>query len=268
MSGVFQSESLQGLSYGGATPAALAIAAGLSMFGYGYHDLSEKARARGFTARVDEELKKSAGEGGSDSVAAVSVSDVAAKVTENPAEAKKAEEYVEQRKQRLLVDKKTLSAELAYLVDNWQPLPRDVKRGVNRFCVTYLVAYNRGLLKDPPVVSGFQLAKWLALSERWPQLGRALAMSPDEIGKLEEHAALRDALKGDPFRGRVAALAPQHADDEELRRFIAKEPQLSLVLPRLVQYGMAQPASETAVAVQQAAPPPEADAPSAPAKHA
>lgn len=267
MGGVFQSESLQGLSYGGATQAVLALVAGLSAFWYGYQDLSEKARARAFTARIDEELKKSAGDGGGESVAAVSVSDVAAKVTKDAAEAKEAEAYVEQRKQRLLVDKNTLSAELAYLVDNWQPLPRDVKRGVNRFCVTYLVAYNRGLLKDPPVVSGFQLAKWLALSERWPQLGRALAVSPDAIEDLEHFAR---PPNGDEklFARVVATLAPQHAADHDLWAFIAKEPQLSAVLPRLVQYGMAQPASETAVTVQQTAPVPESDTPGTPATSA
>jgi hypothetical protein len=253
LGGILDSASLQGVRYGGATQIAIALAAGIAAFAYGYHDLSEKARARALTARIDEELKKSAGDGGGDSVAAVSTSDVAAKVTGTAAAAQEVKEFVEQRKQRLLVDKKTLSAELAYLVDNWQPLPRDVKRAVNRFCVTYLVAYNRGLLKDPPVVSGLQLAKWLALSERWPQLGRALATSPEAIEDLEKYAGTNDDL----FPGVVAGWAPLHASDRELRKFIADAPQLSEVLPRLVQYGMVQPAPGTGVAVQQTAPQPQ-----------
>ena len=257
LGGVLDASSLQGLRYGGAIQIVVAVGAGIAAFGFWYHDLSAKARDRALTARVDEELKKSAGDGGGDSVAAVSTSDVAAKVTGDAAAAQEVKEFVEQRKQRLLVDKKTLSAELAYLVDNWQPLPRDVKRAVNRFCVTYLVAYNRGLLKDPPVVSGLQLAKWLALSERWPQLGRALATSPQAIEDLEKCAGTQNGPQDDRFSGVVAALAPLHASDRELRKFIADAPQLSEVLPRLVQYGMAQPAPESAVTVQQTAPLPQ-----------
>jgi hypothetical protein len=251
---LLQVEALAGVPYQTAIRIGLAVVAALMTVTVLYGDLRDKARARAATAQVDEELKNRAQGQDAGTVAGVSTSDVAATVSGNPVKDTHLERLVEQRKQQLLLDKNTLRPELSYLVDNWQPLPRDVKRGLNRFYLSYLIAYNRGLLTTEPIVSGNQLAKWLVLSERWPQLGRALATWPQRIEVLERDAGMRPAPgERDPFKGMLGTLAPLYLDDEELRRFITSEPQLSAVLPRLVHYGAAQAVQQTAAAVQQVA---------------
>jgi hypothetical protein len=238
-----QLESLKTLPYVEWVRIGLAVFAALFSFVINFRDFRERVRARARTARVDEALKKTAGEGDAGAVVSVSASDVATQVGSN-AEDQELAQLIEQRRQRLLVDQKTLTPELTYLVNHWHPLPRDVKRGLNRFYVTYLVAYNRGLLSGEDPVSGLQLAKWLVLSERWPQLGRALAVWPKRMKGLEEEAAgLGDGI--DTYKTSLASLAPLSVDDANLRTFLQSEPPLAPVLERLVEYGTVQPVQKT-----------------------
>ena len=244
-------ESLKGTPYQEWLRTGLATVAGIAAFIFNYRDIRTRAMARALTAKVDEQLKKEAGEGDAGSVAAVSTADVAAHVTASSLEDKELAQLIEQRKQRLLVDKKTLSAELRYLVEHWHPLPRDIKRGLNRFYMTYLVAYNRGLLKAG--VTGMHLAKWLVLSERWPQLGRALATWPGRMKELEANAHSPGVARPDPFPDLMRAIAPLYANDSGLRSFLGSEPKLWPVLPSLVQFGAVQGVPTTGDVVAQGA---------------
>jgi hypothetical protein len=205
---------------------------------------------------VDEALSTLTADGAPGAVVSVSTEDVAAAVNQSKISNTRLTRLIEQRRQKLLLDKKTLRPELDYLIDNWHPLPRDVKRGLNRFFLSYLVAYNRDLLTTEPIVTGHQLAKWLVLTDTWPQLGRSLTGTPQEIEALERHAAMEPSgLERDGFKDRLHTLAPLYVDDSDLRRFIASEPRLAAVLPRLVYYGAAQPVQPTAQPVAQTASP-------------
>jgi hypothetical protein len=246
---VLDLEALTGTPYQEWLRNGLAVVSAIAAFVVNFRDARARATARALTTQVDEELKKKAREGDAGSVAAVSTADVAAQVTASSLEDRELAQLIEQRKQRLLVDKKTLSAELRYLVEHWHPLPRDVKRGLNRFYMTYLVAYNRGLLKAG--VTGMQLAKWLVLSERWPQLGRALAAWPQRMQDLEAHAHTPGDAVSDRFPDLIRALAPLYADDHALRSFVGSNPKLAAVLPSLVQFGAVQGAPTTGDVVAQ-----------------
>ena len=270
--GVLQAETFKSLPFAQWIQAGLAIVVGVTTLAVGYRDLRNKARiraaARAATVRVDEALKDLTDESGPGMVASVSKEDVAASVGDARIEADHLTRLVEQRKQQMLVHKKTLQPDLVYLIDNWHPLPRNVKRGLNRFYVSLLIAYNRGLLTETPAVppapavppvSGRQLAKWLVLSERGPQLGRALVVWPDRIGDLERDAPLRppkDSL--DSFKAILGTLTPLYVEDGGLREFLASWPPLTPVLERLIYYGAAQP-------VQPTAQPPAASDPGVPA---
>lgn len=241
-SSVSQIESLSVLRDLPWLPIVAAIVAAAFAFVVSFRDVLARTRARRAATRVDEALKSLTDDSGT--VASVSTEQVAKTVSAQiPSD--QLTRLVEQRKQQLLLNNQLLRPALDYMLANWQPLPRDIKRAMNRFYVSLLIAYNRGLLKDPPVVSGHQLAKWLILSERWPQLGRALAVWPKQIKALEENSTT-GVGESDRYDATLAAIAPLYLDDAALRAFLRSQPRLAPVLQRLVEYGAAQPVGETA----------------------
>jgi len=245
---VFQSPMFNALAlapWGPLVAALLGAAAGIAITS---RDILEKMAARRRTAIVDSELRRVSQESGPGAVASVSATAVAERVLGVRGD-KESERLVEQRKQYMLLDEKALQPELRYLVKNWHPLPRDIKRMLNRFYVSLLIAYNRHLLTGEQPVLPMQLAKWLVLSERWPHLGRVLAAGPDAFKALESLA--ESPSQRDEFKKKLTGLAPSYAEDEELRKLIGAQPPLADVLERLVYQGAARPVEKTAEPVAQ-----------------
>jgi hypothetical protein len=147
---------------------------------------------------------------------------------------------VEQHTQDLLFNDKDFEEKLNPLIVTYlQPLPRNAKRVLNRLKVNLLIAYKRKLFEPvltppKPKVEVDQICKWLVLAERWPQLRRALAAVPDEMGGLEKKSVLTvNDPKDDPFMSSIKVLSPYYEGDEDLREFIQSTPKLANVLERL-----------------------------------
>lgn len=178
--------------------------------------------------RVAEALKS---HGGGANLTEVSTDQILASVKEKPGGAgvndAQLKRLVEQHKQDRLFDDEYFQQELNVLiVDYLQPLPRNAKRVLNRFRVSLLIAYQRGLLASEPKMTPRQIGKWLVLAERWPQLRRALAATPEQMSVLESQS-------GDAFKESIKLLSPSYIEDEDLPKFIQTEPRLGAVLSRL-----------------------------------
>jgi hypothetical protein len=197
---------------------------------------ARKMRAgRRASAQVEEALK---GHAAAQHVAEISTDQVVASLKEKAGGPSVADDQlkrlVEQRKQELLFDDDYFQKELSLLiVDYLQPLPRNAKRVLNRFRVNLLITYRRGMLVSEPKVTVQQIGKWLVLAERWPQLRRSLAATPDQMKKLEDLSELPPAMGGDVFMKLIKLLSPYYEGDEDLRNFIQSEPKLASVLERL-----------------------------------
>jgi hypothetical protein len=203
------------------------------------------------------------------SISEITSEDVAANLKGAKVGKKALDQLVEQHKQQLLIDDEYFREELGLLiVDYLQPLPRNVKRLLNRFRVNLLIAHGRGLFTTEPKVSTQQLGKWLVLMERWPQLGRALSAAPDRMRGLEEASGIAvvaqraaaaaapspaaaasplQSASADPFPAvappldsfmeLIRILAPFYVGDEDLRKFVHSEPPIAPVVARLAHFG-------------------------------
>lgn len=214
---------------------AAAVAGGYDMFG----DLRRKAAARRATQLVAEAVEKVKEETPGKSAAELpSAKQIAQSVQGARVSPEHVEQLAEQERQKLLIDEVFFRKELSVLiVDYLQPLPRNAKRVVNRFRVNLLIAQRRGLMTSEPKVSAKQIGKWLVLGERWPQLGRSLATTPERMKRLEAQAKERRQPTRDPFTLAIKSLAAPYVGDGDLRRFIRSDPSLAIVLSRLVHYG-------------------------------
>lgn len=101
-------------------------------------------------------------------------------------------------------------------------LPRNAKRALNRLRLLLFVAYVRGSLGGEPELSARHVGKWVALQERWPELGQALLRRPDGMDRLEDSV-------DDPerFGKELDNLLPGSDRDETLVAF-CKGPQTRL----------------------------------------
>jgi hypothetical protein len=204
-----------------------------------------RALARSAAARVAKALDRIKDENPGMNVADISAHTVAASVKAAGVSQKHLLRLAEQRKQEVMIDEESFRTEVAGLiVDYLQPLPRSVKRLLNRFRVTLVIADRRGLFDTEPKVTRQQIGKWLVLGERWPQLRLSLSAVPELMKALEYAAgfpapppAAAGQVPADSFSELIKALAPAYVGDEDLRRFIHSAPALEVVLPRLVNFG-------------------------------
>ena len=66
--------------------------------------------------------------------------------------------------------------------------PRTAKRMVNHVSLAMAIAEERRLFDDP-VITQQHLAKWIGISEQWPELGAVLTTSPEHMGELASWGA-------------------------------------------------------------------------------
>jgi hypothetical protein len=224
-----------------ATIVAGLMVAGLAMV---FFNRIKEDRAKQASKRVAEALDALKSQ---TPVADISTEAVAATLKDAKVSSEQLARIVEQGKQKLLIDEDYFREEVGTLiVDYLQPLPRNVKRLLNRFRVNLLIAHSRGLMSSEPKVTTPQIGKWLVLVERWPQLGRSMSADPERMVLFEEQSTApapepSDAEATDPFMESVKVLSPFYFGDEDLRTFIHSDPPLAPVLARLVHYGDAPP---------------------------
>jgi hypothetical protein len=237
--GLEDSQVLTWVQYAG--PALMLV--GLT---FGLIEEVRRALARSATARVAVALDRIKDENPDMNVAEISAHTVAASVKAAGVSQEHLIRLAEQRKQHVLIDEESFRTEVAGLiVDYLQPLPRSVKRLLNRFRVTLVIADRRGLFDTEPTVTRQQIGKWLVLGERWPQLRLSLSAVPEMMKVLERAAgtpapppvAAGQVPAADRFVESMKSLAPAYVGDEDLRRFIHSAPALAVVLPRLVNFG-------------------------------
>ena len=103
-----------------------------------------------------------------------------------------------------------------------RPLPRDVKRLLNRIRFLLWIANDRNLLSpDGPLLSS-EIGKWALIAERWPDLALAVSADPNVLGRLESQTATWVG-----FNAEVEKEVPGYAGDADLWRVINAWPPLS-----------------------------------------
>jgi hypothetical protein len=108
------------------------------------------------------------------------------------------------------------------------PLPRSAKRMLNHLRILLTIAVAKEIFGGSPALEAKHLGKWVVLSERWPELARALSQHPEDMAALEachDEAQLQAAL---------TAIAPDLESSSDLYQFMADETKLGPVIARLV----------------------------------
>jgi hypothetical protein len=95
-------------------------------------------------------------------------------------------QLVDQRVQRLLTDEYVLRQQAeSEIVAFLPPLPRNAKRVLNHLRVLLTIAIGREMFGGEPELEAKHLAKWIVLSERWPEIMWAVAQDPHVMKTLE-----------------------------------------------------------------------------------
>ena len=111
--------------------------------------------------------------------------DLEGRVLDTP-EAAKRPGLASQLLQRELVDDSELRQQAEReILEFLPPYPRSAKRMLNHLRVLLVVASLREMLGGTPPLTAAHLGKWVVLTERWPDLARALKKSPDKLAGLE-----------------------------------------------------------------------------------
>lgn len=119
------------------------------------------------------------------------------------------------------LDGKELEESFRAVADLIRPLPRDLKRLLNRIRFLLYVANDRDLLAPNGPLTTAAIGKWALLAERWPDLAVAVSADPPLLGRLEVQSRTPD--------GYVAAMeevVPGYSRSAELWRVLTAEPAL------------------------------------------
>jgi hypothetical protein len=112
-----------------------------------------------------------------------------------------------------------------------RPLPRDVKRILNRVRFMLYLTLKRQLMAPDGPLTPEAAGKWALLAERWPDLALAISDQPAAMAKIE-----RESASTSHFSRMMTAMVPGYANSGELRNLIVDAPSLqqeAAVLARL-----------------------------------
>jgi hypothetical protein len=123
------------------------------------------------------------------------------------------------------------------VADRVRPLPRDLKRLLNRIRFLLYLTTDRGLMQPAGPLAAGAIGKWALLAERWPDLAVTISANPDILTGLES-ASATDA----GFVAAMADIVPGYARSAELRRLLVTPPALGSVAECLSRLA-AQPAT-------------------------
>jgi hypothetical protein len=119
------------------------------------------------------------------------------------------------------LDGKELEDSFRAVADLIRPLPRDLKRLLNRIRFLLYVANDRDLIAPNGPLTTAAVGKWALLAERWPDLAVAVSSDPPLLSRLEAQSRTPD--------GYVAAMkevVPGYSRSAELWRVLTAEPAL------------------------------------------
>jgi KAP family P-loop domain len=159
------------------------------------------------------------------------------RVLETP-EAKKRLGLARQLLQTQLVDDSELRDQAEREILSFlPPYPRSAKRMLNHLRVLLVIASLREMLGGTPALTAAHLGKWVVLTERWPELARALKANPQKLGPVEEAVARYDvdsAVALEELDSALSAGVLPRLGSRDLLRFLVEKPHLGAVLERLV----------------------------------
>jgi hypothetical protein len=128
------------------------------------------------------------------------------------------------------------------LVAYMPPLPRGVKRTMNRLNFFLMAARSGGMFGGSPTLAAEHLLKWSILVERWPEVVRLAANDPDFLSRFEA-AALQVASNSlmewsDALRS--LGLPTSWTDSDQLHAFLCLSPHLGAVAGRIMRFEPAE----------------------------
>jgi hypothetical protein len=214
---------LRGTSwFGDFTPALVGLAPAVIGLGLGLLGSFRDRSRRDTAERIDQQIHSMAKAGEQDPAAlrdGVLRSDV---VKEGKTQ------LIDQRVQRLLTDEYVLRQQAeSEIVAFLPPLPRNAKRVLNHLRVLLTIAIGRDMFGGTPELEAKHLAKWIVLSERWPEVAWAVAQDPHLMKTLEAARDVNDLRS-------VMDMRDVHVRGiEELVRFLQGETKLEGVAERL-----------------------------------
>lgn len=135
--------------------------------------------------------------------------------------AKDAFDMLERQLELKVIEGPYLHRSYEAIADYVRPLPRDVKRILNRARFNLNVGVRRELLAPDGAVTPEEIGKWSLLAERWPDLASAVAADPHLLARLEQESATVDG-----FVAAMVATVPGYARSAELQRLLAAPPAL------------------------------------------
>jgi hypothetical protein len=116
------------------------------------------------------------------------------------------------------------------VADLVRPLPRDLKRLLNRIRFYLYLLDKKGLLTPSGPVGPQAVGKWALLAERWPDLAVAISATPELLSDME--------VKSKTVQGFMSAMndqVPGYSRSGELQRLLVAEPQLGVLATHLAR---------------------------------
>jgi hypothetical protein len=147
----------------------------------------------------------------------------------------RARALLEEQRATRLIDGRYVWESYNAVAEMTRPLPRDVKRLLNRLRFTLKLCNDRELIK-PRLLSTPAIGKWALVSERWPDLQSAISQDPSRLGWLEENLA-----SGADFSVLMKELAPAYANSRDLYTLIVTRPMLGAVAASVANFRPPKP---------------------------
>ncbi|MEE9465961.1 MAG: P-loop NTPase fold protein [Candidatus Neomarinimicrobiota bacterium] len=150
--------------------------------------------------------------------------------------------FLEKRVYSHLNDSDVLTKVAGKAIKFLPPLPRNVKRLVNRIRVLHYLAEKRGVYKEGTGITEFHVGKLAILREKWPGIAHVIMMKPVLMGKLESAAKKSE----DDFNQLILSQFKQTGtENSDLREFCTQPPMLAGEIKDLLSFSFTESRSES-----------------------
>jgi hypothetical protein len=137
---------------------------------------------------------------------------------------------LEEQRATRLIDGRYVWESYNAVAELTRPLPRDVKRLLNRLRFTLKLSNDRNLIKSG-ALSTAAIGKWALVSERWPDLQGAISQDPAALARLEKKSKTEAG-----FRAEMKNLVPAYANSRDLYKLIQRDPPLGAVAEAVANF--------------------------------
>ncbi len=157
-------------------------------------------------------------------------------------EQERAQALLEEQRATRLIDGRYVLESYNAVAELTRPLPRDVKRLLNRLRFTLRLCNDRELIK-PSLLSTAAIGKWALVSERWPDLQSAISQDPSRLAELEKSLEEPETklAETEAFRTAMKEIVPAYANSRDLYMLISAPPKLGDVAASLANFRPPKP---------------------------